>query len=1404
MRRRLLIGALVFLGLILLLVVAVLLYIRSGRLDRFLQAEIVKSLAEVGIRAEIGNAHLDLSRPYKVILQDVRLYPGDSTKPLATVDRIEARFSVLDYLRQNIKITDVEVTHPRLWVEIDKRGNTNLDALHSPPETPKKRGGNVTLLSAIYRVHYGELTVVDNLRELTAGIKGLSATLTPNDPNAVEDILNNTLNMDFKGGIATYQGRPIRDLDGQVQAIIKESAADISRLKISSDLGDVSGQGRVESYKPLKYNFSVRSALMLDRVSYVVKPGMRLGGKAAIRGEVSGTGPDYRLTGEISSSGLAIENFAVQGLKVATDLRGQDGTLKGTAQLTSSGATGDGTRSGPIKLATNVVAGPGHFGVTGGLSIASVERGQITINGISGKIEANRDRGTISDLSANLLGGTVTGTASLAYGGGESRAALAFKSIDLNRAADIASAKDVQIQGTANGTAAVSFPGLAFKQATGRVDMQFDAAISRPEQGAESAPATGEIHVAGTGRQLNVESVRVESAKSEFTATGTLDWNGTAALKVAFKSQDMAEVQRALDALGLVPDDVKLKYELGLEGPGDFSGEITGKLTEPNATGHLSLASLKAHGQDIGQFAGDVVFAPSLLQVHDASIVGPDGSHAQFSLALPIPVDDNVSVTAKLDDFDLRLLAAVAAPELADLVGHGVVSGSVSLSGLPGPRTIRGGGDISLSSAEFNVPSQEGEEQTRKVSVPVLTGKVTFDNNVLSVQDLQMRIENSTIEGKLSFNFDTYAYNINAGGKDIDLSRLGHAISDNLDMTGQAEITVTGEGNWDDWSTTHVNASIQGHNVTVNTKDLGDARLEAHTDNGLLKVEATGKLLDKPRTLDAIVDLRDRKDYPVSAKITFTDEDVGPYLGLISPRLDSISGKATGTITLSGPLQDPDQIRAVAQLTKLEIGGAVAEGRRYTITNQGDITITATPNDVTINRVTFVGEGTSVTLSGTMGSGQTALAVDGALNLRLISSFSDVLYTTGVAEVHATVRGSLASPDVSGSAELKDVGFRLLDFPVSMTHGAGVIRFTADQAAIQNFTASTPGGGRLTMSGGAVFVGLVPERWRLQMFADQVAAEYPQDTQSVFDGNVTLQGTRQTQVLSGDIKVRRSVYTRDVTLSDLISNRGPFTEQFIQAGPGGGGGPGPRINLDIRVDADNSLIIRNNLLDAVGSAHIRLTGPIGDPIASGQLVLDHGTTEFQNYRYEITRGRIAFGGARGAEPVIDLQAESYIGGYHVTILFSGPPSRLRVTPRSDPQLAANDLIALILTGRPTSDVTTTAAATQSGLGLAQTLLSATLSSELQRQTQRIFGISRVSIDPLVVGRGGQPTARVTVSQKINKNLSFTYSQNVTSGPTGLDQIVLVEYYLSNKLSIIGIRDQTLGSTGFNVILRKRF
>ena len=86
---------------------------------------------------------------------------------------------------------------------------------------------------------------------------------------------------------------------------------------------------------------------------------------------------------------------------------------------------------------------------------------------------------------------------------------------------------------------------------------------------------------------------------------------------------------------------------------------------------------------------------------------------------------------------------------------------------------------------------------------------------------------------------------------------------------------------------------------------------------------------------------------------------------MIAPELSGISGTATGTIKLSGPLLDTDKVQAVATLTKLEFGGAISEQKTYKVANQGNIVLTATPREIRLDRVVFTGEGTSVTLEGT-------------------------------------------------------------------------------------------------------------------------------------------------------------------------------------------------------------------------------------------------------------------------------------------------------------------------------------------------------------------------------------------------------------------------------------------------------
>jgi translocation and assembly module TamB len=1414
MRRKLLIGAISLLSLIFLLLIAVFVYVRSGQLDGYLQRQVIEALADVGIKAKIGKAHLDI-RGSRVTLQNIELYAGDGQKPFGAFDSLTAQFSVLSYLHQKIKITQIEIVHPHAWLEIDEQGRFNLAELHAPPSKEEVKEKSVIFLISNFEMKQGEVSFVDRQRNISGQVSDMVVHLVPLEPESIEDKLNHRLEFGFTGASATIEGRDIHNITANILAHVTDHSAEILALnddpqfKLTSDLGKIKVNGRVDSFEPLKYNFTdVRVDAVLEQIARVFTPSTKMSGNAGFVGQLEGTGPDYHASGAIESDAVSAEGLRIAGIHIKTNVTGHDGDYSGKASVTSSQISGRGLTINSITFGDATVKGKKlDFDVTGGLNLASLESGQVTINAVKAAVSLDRNKATLSRFTATTLGGEVTGSATVAYGGGRSSVDVEFKSIDLDQAATLAAAKDVKLRGTANGTAKLTFPRLDYKAATGRIEATFDAAVSPPQKEGEGAPGKGEISLVATGRGFNVERAYVRSNQSDLTLTGAIGWDGSAVLNVNFKSQDMSEVQRVIDAFGFIPDDVKDQYGLALADKGEFTGRVEGKLSSPGVSGHLKLARIKSHDEETGSLEGDIAYSPSDVRIDNASLVRPDGSRADFSVNVPIPAKDNVEVKANVQNFDLAAIVKTLSPGLKDIVSRGVVNGTLDLKGLPGPRTIEGTAKLTLAAAEFN--RQEEGQEAKKVSVPEFSGDISLSNSLISVQNLRMRVGDSAeIAGQGTYNLDTYEYSVNAEGKNIDLPLISE-VAEIGKLTGKADVSIVGQGRWgkaEDWSGVRLDATIQGHNVTLAGRDFGDAKIVALTENGILKVDASGRLLDQQRTLEATIDLRDREHYPINAGIEFTDTDIGPYLGLIAPELAGVSGKATGTIKLLGPLLDTDRIQAVATFTKLEIGGAISERQTYKIINQGNVVLTASPREVKLDRVVFTGEGTSVALEGTLSrdAARSNLTVNGEINLKLLSSFTPTIFTTGIAQVQASIVGKIESPQLLGVADLKDIGIRILDFPISLARGNGQIRFTSNQAVVENFVAATAGGGKITIDGGAALSGLAPAQWRLEAKADQILGEYPKDTQTVMDAQLTLEGNRKLQVLSGNAQVRRASYTRDITIEELIATGGPFQPDFLEAGPGGTGGPsGLPTVLDLHITADNTLIVKNNLADAVGSAYLNLRGSIDTPQASGRILLTRGTINFRNGRYDLIRGLITIPGRRGIDPTIDFQTEADIRGYHITIAFNGPIEKLQTTVVSEPELPETDIISLILTGSISGDRSTIASLGQTGLGLAQSILSASLSEQLERGTQRLFGLSRFSIDPLLVGRGNDPTARITIGQRITKDLSVTYSQNLTSGVSGIDRVVLVEYRLSNRFSVVGIRNER-GELGFDVRFRKKF
>lgn len=93
-----------------------------------------------------------------------------------------------------------------------------------------------------------------------------------------------------------------------------------------------------------------------------------------------------------------------------------------------------------------------------------------------------------------------------------------------------------------------------------------------------------------------------------------------------------------------------------------------------------------------------------------------------------------------------------------------------------------------------------------------------------------------------------------------------------------------------------------------------------------------------------------------------------------------------------------------------------------------------------------------------------------------------------------------------------------------------------------------------------------------------------------------------------------------------------------------------------------------------------------------------------------------------------------------------------------------------------------------------------MAEEMSRGVGGIVGIDRLDIEPVVgdAQRVGGP--KITLGKDVSRDLSVTYSTIVGSTQ---EDLVTVEYRLTDSISILGIRDER-GDVGVDVKFSFRF
>jgi translocation and assembly module TamB len=280
--------------------------------------------------------------------------------------------------------------------------------------------------------------------------------------------------------------------------------------------------------------------------------------------------------------------------------------------------------------------------------------------------------------------------------------------------------------------------------------------------------------------------------------------------------------------------------------------------------------------------------------------------------------------------------------------------------------------------------------------------------------------------------------------------------------------------------------------------------------------------------------------------------------------------------------------------------------------------------------------------------------------------------------------------------------------------------------------------------------------------------------------------------LTGDLLVSKALWSRKYLItSELLSSS--TATGFSRAS---GLKPSP-MRLDIAIKAPGTLRLDNNLASLVAKADLTLTGSPTEPQLLGRVEVERGKVFFRGNTYDVRKGVANFSNPREINPVFDIEADTRVRNYRLTLQANGTVDRVSTRITSDPPLTTAQIASLLTGGSETTVAATSASADIQTLGAngVNSLASSWIDDNITGKVAQGFGLSRLSIDTSFFGRTGY---RLTVGKRVTRDLEVIYSVLVSGGA---EKLVTVEYSLSNRFSLVGSWQE---KGGFGLDARTRF
>ncbi len=687
-----------------------------------------------------------------------------------------------------------------------------------------------------------------------------------------------------------------------------------------------------------------------------------------------------------------------------------------------------------------------------------------------------------------------------------------------------------------------------------------------------------------------------------------------------------------------------------------------------------------------------------------------------------------------------------------------------------------------------------------------LEGAINYSDTVIQIPSItasapagKLTLSGSFVHRAGNFNAGALALKLDTSG--LELAKIWHVHQKQPELTGTLSLaanlaaSLRNENELRSIGISKLDADVAARRLRLNNTNLGEATFAARTDGRNLNYHFDSDIAQSQIHAKGTSQLIG--DYPTTASLAFGNirySNIQPFISTESGPEQLFDGILDGQASVNGPLLKMGDLTGRLQLNRVEVethptatptgGPALREVR---LQNQGPIVLTLDRAVVQVQRLKISGPDTDITASGAVnlrnGNSPLGLTIAATLNLGILQDISRDFYSSGFVTLNATVHGKFSKPLVNGEIVLKNANVNYTQFFNGLSNANGTILLNGTNATIQTLTAES-GGGKVSLDGFVSFGGPVMS-CNLRSSADRVRVRYS-GIAVVSNATLTLVGNVNHSLLSGTVTVQRIAYNNSSDIGSILSS--------TSTPPSTSSNPstllsGMRLNIHI-LTAPNLQVASTftDKLEIVSDLTVR--GTAATPGMIGRANITNGQLVFFGNTYTVNSGTINFYNPNSIQPVIDISLETVAQGVDVVIGVSGAMDDLRLSYRSDPPLTFEQIVQLLATNTTPANAQIAAhepppqQQSLSQMG-ESAILGQAIANPLASRVQRVFGLTNFKIDPSIAGNNGQPTARVTLQQKITSNITFTYIQDVTQANS---EIIRIQFDLTNKLSAVTLRD----------------